>query len=312
MNQLLAIAIPTYNRPDILIENLELLLPELRDTNVPIYISDDSTNDLTKNKIAQFQSLYPLIYYFRNTPSLGHDLNCLHTLGLPDSQYIWYLGDGIQIRPGGLRKILDVLSQNKCDFLVVNDLNRPTIALETGLYKDPSSILKLLAWHMTLSGATVYNSGHIKSKRESYIKYINSNFMQLGIILSNLLSLENGLYWLNERWIETNKKKKSYWEGSVFKVFAKDWTRLIASLPNTIPSRVKRRAIREHSLKTHLLELDSLYQFRLKGILGIKQFFKYWFYFHRASNVPLWQIGLIACAPECLLKKWIPRWQVVK
>jgi len=44
-NKRLSIAISSYNRSEILKENLLLMLDEIKEFSIPIYISDDSTND---------------------------------------------------------------------------------------------------------------------------------------------------------------------------------------------------------------------------------------------------------------------------
>ena len=51
-NKVLSISIPTFSRPEILRENILLMLPEIREFSVPIYISDDSLDILTENMIA--------------------------------------------------------------------------------------------------------------------------------------------------------------------------------------------------------------------------------------------------------------------
>ena len=48
MNSQLSISIPTFNRPKILESNLNILIPQAETYSVPIYISDDSSNNETK------------------------------------------------------------------------------------------------------------------------------------------------------------------------------------------------------------------------------------------------------------------------
>jgi abequosyltransferase len=303
MNSILSITIPTYNRANILIENLESILPELLENQIPVYICDDSTDNSTKQVIVEFQKKYPYIYYHHNSPRLGHDLNCIKSLEYAQSGYTWYLGDGMQIRPGGLRRVLKILQENSYDFIIVNDINRPKIGLQTGVYKDPALILTNLAWHMTLSGSSIYHSRFLESLSERYYKFIGTNFVQLGIILDNLMSMTSGLFWLNEPWVGTNLKKISYWEKDIIEVFAKDWALFILSLPDIYPKSVKHIAIKEHSKKTEVLEWNSLRRLRQANILGIVQFFKYWRYLRLASGAPFWKIALLSLTPFSFSKR---------
>jgi len=52
-NKRLAIAIPTYNRCEILREDLLLILPEIIEHSIAVYISDDSSNDDTRVPLAK-------------------------------------------------------------------------------------------------------------------------------------------------------------------------------------------------------------------------------------------------------------------
>ena len=124
MNSKLSIAIPTYNRPEILKENLLIMLPYLIEFQIPVYISDDSTNDFTNQMILELKSKYNKIYYQKNKPSFGHDKNCISTLSLPKEDYVWYLGDSKYINKEGIKTIVDLIEKNKFSAIVVSDKSR--------------------------------------------------------------------------------------------------------------------------------------------------------------------------------------------
>ena len=65
---MLSVAIPTYNRTDILISNLQSILDELIEHQIAVYISDDSNNEETEIAIQELQTIHPLIFYFKNEP----------------------------------------------------------------------------------------------------------------------------------------------------------------------------------------------------------------------------------------------------
>src|SRR5690242_16353532 len=111
MKSKIAIAIPTYNRAEILKYNLLQIIDELIFYKIPVYISDDSNNDNTKIVIEELQIKYNLIFYYKNEISLGHDKNCLQTIFLPNEKYVWYLGDSMIIKNGAFKKILDIIDK---------------------------------------------------------------------------------------------------------------------------------------------------------------------------------------------------------
>lgn len=300
MNNKLSLAIPTYNRPEILADNLEIMLPELMAHQIPVYISDDSDNDETMIIIESLQMRYSNIYYHKNPIPLGHDANCLQTLSIPNSDYIWYLGDSIIIKNGGIRRILELIDHAEYDFLSVNDVNRPPIHIESGIYKFPSNLLTDLGWHLTLTGATIYNRRFFGNIHNSYNNFLGTNFPQLGIILTNFPNGKNGLYWLNEKIVVANAAKKaSYWNSRVFSVFAKDWVCFIMSLPEEHYSNDRKEiTIKKHSKITGVFETESIINYRLNGILNYNVVIEYWTYLKASSNVNIFLILCFSIFPK--------------
>ena len=82
------------------------MLPEIKEFSIPIFISDDSKDCDTKNVIQELNGIYEYIFYYKNTPSLGHDHNIFHTLGLAKSDYVWMLGDSMLIKKGAIAKAI--------------------------------------------------------------------------------------------------------------------------------------------------------------------------------------------------------------
>ncbi|MDO5614615.1 MAG: glycosyltransferase [Cruoricaptor ignavus] len=103
--QTLSITIPTYNRPEILEKTILSFIDESLLYDINVYISDDSTNNLTENLILKLQKTYPKfkIHYHKNPINLGHDKNCIKALSLSSQDYIWYLGDSCSINRGGTK-----------------------------------------------------------------------------------------------------------------------------------------------------------------------------------------------------------------
>lgn len=295
----LAVAIPTYNRHLVLKENLLIMLPELKKYNIPIYISDDSDNYLTRDMISELKIQYDNIYYNKNNIGLGHDKNCLQTLRTPSEDYIWYLGDSQIVHNDGIKNILDIIEKDTFDLILVNAENRQ-VKIDSQYYYDANNFFVDLAWHATLTGATIYRKEILF--RTNYDKYIGSNFIQLGIILEELLKESNGLYWFNKEIIRVNKNKgKSYWNRTIFKVFAKDWVDFISSLPNEYSYKNKKKVMKSHSDHTNLFKFRNYISLRMNNILNLKSYFKYYNKLKFATSLNIYAVFLIALFPRFIL-----------
>lgn len=300
MNPLLSIAIPTHNRFAILQEQLRTMLPELRETGVEVHVADSSTDGVTEAGIVELQREYPGIHYRRSPAGLAYDGNCLQALGMPSTAYVWYLADALRVLPGGLRRVLRALEETPCDLAVVNDVNRPPVDLPAGLYRDPVRVLERLAWHLTLAGAAIYSREQLVDLEARYAKFVGSNFMHLGIILENLAGYRRGLLWIDEPWVVAHGGKRSGWITKVFEVWARDWSEFILALPETYPEASKRIAIREHSLRTGVLEWLELGRRRRERVFDLRKVRAHRRHLALASGVPVPAIALLAVAPRFL------------
>jgi hypothetical protein len=300
-NNKLAIAIPTYNRAAILKENILLMLEEIKKFSIPVYISDDSTNNETEIIVQEIKNDYEYIYYYKNSPSLGHDKNCLRTISLPFEDYVWYLGDSIVIDTNGIRKILDVIeSNNNYDFVSVNVFNRD-LDLPNKLFIDGNHLLVELGWHLTMTSATIYsNRIHDKLKELDLSKC--KNFPQTALIFEKFAKVNCTLFWVNDKIIYGNKKKRSYWSSAVFEVFLKDWDSFISKLPIFYLEKNKRFTIKKHSEKSYLFTLKKFLNYRSKGFFSISILREYYKYIRFNSDVNIVLLIFISILPKTLLR----------
>ena len=300
-NKKLAIAIPTYNRSSILKENILLMLEEIKRYEIPVYISDDSTNDDTKFVFDEFKKEYEYIYYFKNQPSLGHDKNCLQSLSLPTEDYIWYLGDSIIIKPGGIKKVLGVIIENnKYDFICVNAENR-NVDFDSKIYTEGNKLLVEIGWHLTLTGATIYtNKIHELIKGFDLIKC--KNFPQTALIFEYFTKVNSKIYWVKDEIIYVNKNKKSYWNKSIFDVFLIDWEFFIFNLPNFYLKENKKYVVKKHSEKTGLFSFKGFLSYRSKGIYSYEVLRVYYRQIRFNSKVDIVSLLIISIVPISMLK----------
>lgn len=262
-NSRLALAIPTYNRSAILQENLQKMLPEIREHSISVYISDDSTDSATEQMIAELQQEYEFIFYRRNQPGLGHDRNFFATLALPDSAFVWYLGDSLYLRPGALTEVLPLL-ENDCDFVFVNSY-APEFTDRTIASAEVKDFLVDRAWYLTLSGATLYGqrprSLCVAEERRKQWK----NFPQLGLIFEAASLISLSCVWVGTPSILFNRKKTSYWQRTALSVFVRDWAALVRSFPELFSPAEANYVIRSHGVNTGIFSLIWLMKLRALG-----------------------------------------------
>jgi len=260
MNNALAVAIPTYNRSEILEENLRIMLPEIERFSIPIYISDDSKDRCTELMINKIKERYPYIFYHKNEPSLGHDQNCLFTLSLPSQSYIWYLGDAMIIKNGGIEKILAIIQSKNPDFICFKEENR-NIDVKSNIFSSSKQVLNELAWHLTMSGVTVYKKSILKLDDFPLSRF--KNFPQLAIIFYFFVENQSRLVWLNDKLIMGNLKKKSYWAANVFAVFFDDLRLTLNNLQQKFSTDEVDNVIKSHSIQSQLFGIQNFFVLRI-------------------------------------------------
>lgn len=311
-NEKLAIVIPTYNRAEILKENLLYMMDDIKEYNIPVYISDDSSNNDTKIVISELKNDYEYIYYYKNEPSLGHDKNCFKTLGLASEKYIWYLGDSVYVHKGEISNIMASLV-HECDLFVVNTTSKSrTKVPESKVYFEANDVLVNLAWHMTFTGATIYSLHALKSitlENDTYYK----NFPQLVLSLHILALNSNGLYWTNKKILSVNKlKETSYWNTKVFDVFAFDWCQTILNLPKQYTEKNKLLAIKSHSKYTNIFNWKRLVYYRSENIYSYSIYKKYYSYLKKSSQENIFVLILISLMPSIVAKIIIRFYRLIK
>lgn len=118
---LLTIAIPTYNRAVYLRQLLQVLLDQLRgETRVELIISDNATPDETPAVVEEFVSRGLGVRYLRNEVNIGPDANFLQCFQMASGKYVWIFGDDDIIVPGGISKVLTLLTEGEYSLIYLS------------------------------------------------------------------------------------------------------------------------------------------------------------------------------------------------
>lgn len=126
-DQLLTIAIPTFNRAEYLDLCLMRISEELDSLSadwqklVTVYVSNNASTDNTDKVISRYE--FKNLRAFKvvnNADNIGADRNIVQCYTSATTPYVWILGDDDVILPGKLRVILNILKKEDIDILYVN------------------------------------------------------------------------------------------------------------------------------------------------------------------------------------------------
>ena len=272
VNKKLAIAIPTFERAEIVAATISSLIPELKEFSIAIYVSDNSLGDETKKVLFELKKQYEFIYYYKNRVDLGHDRNSFYVAQMPESDYVWLYGDSLLVKSGAIKAVLHSIETYNPEIMSVNAANRD-LDEASGIYTDHNSVLDNFGWHVTLTGATIYSRATLSTIRQ-VVPDNFINFPQLSLIFESL-SKNCSFYWENNKLIAASPNKKGYWVDTMFSIFIDDWSRAIRNLPESYDSKIKEKVIIEHSLKSNLFTAKSLLKARFYGAFNLSLYIQY-------------------------------------
>jgi glycosyltransferase involved in cell wall biosynthesis len=106
---LLSIAIPTFNGSKYLQDTLESIVPQILSYphNVDVVISDNASEDNTKDIVKKYQEKYQFIKYFRNDVNVGPDKNFDLAIRRSGGKYVWLFSDDDLLQPGSIEAVIN-------------------------------------------------------------------------------------------------------------------------------------------------------------------------------------------------------------
>jgi glycosyltransferase involved in cell wall biosynthesis len=135
MNKLLTIAIPTYNRAELLDKQLAWLAQAITgfESECEILVSDNCSTDHTQNVIKKWQEILSHITFksHRNYENLGVMKNILYCLNSATTKYVWTIGDDDPIQNRTIAYLINKLKQhNNLSLIFLNFSGRNKITGE--------------------------------------------------------------------------------------------------------------------------------------------------------------------------------------
>lgn len=125
----LSISIPTYNRGDLLYENITNIIPQIKDrNNVELIICDNASNDNTQKLIPSIVNNYngENLVYKRYDEFVSGRENFKRAVDLANGEYVLLMGDDDILSPDFVNIAINLLEKNKdINFIHFNRIYGP-------------------------------------------------------------------------------------------------------------------------------------------------------------------------------------------
>ena len=183
---ILSICIPTYNRCDLLIDNLKHL-KKIDATKVEIIISDNCSTDETEKEVNIFIKNNNLhnYHYYKNSSNIGPDKNFIKALTYSSSKYSILLGDDDIINISFLENLLEYLNENYYSIILLKD-NKSSTSSKITQYK-----IENMDYFLINSGPTITFMSSIVFNNNILAEVINKNLQYKSNLIQSFLAIDS-------------------------------------------------------------------------------------------------------------------------
>ena len=168
---ILTIAIPTYNRCNLLCRSLDSVMEQIEE-GVEILVSDNGSTDDTQTVMKKYCEKYN-VHHFRNSENLGMDKNFLNCFQKANGEYIQFLSDDDILLPEALHKILYLLRTEKPTYINLNSFTYSTETFNPDERKAPRIQLK------EPEDLITYDKELVMENAGVYVTYISATILKM-------------------------------------------------------------------------------------------------------------------------------------
>lgn len=213
----LSIVIPTFNRPEKLLNLIRKLL-SLK-VSIPIIISDNHSNIPVKQLLAENHCLSSNITIIRNKKNLGGGYNVFQCFLLCETDWMWIIGDDDEPEDNSLDIIYSLDNSTNLENIFLVKFNSSAGFFEnqnltiTGLneFYSFNSNLNIFSNILFLSNS-IFSIKKVMNVLSDSVHYMNSMLPQFSIVL-NCLKRNNELLIIGKEYIVKHGKpnSKDHW-----------------------------------------------------------------------------------------------------
>ena len=182
MNKLF-IYIPTFNRPNALKKQLNVLFPQVaaQPDRVRLIVNDNASDDDWVGEIEAQYAPYSNIQFRTNSGNIGGNANISigFMLARPD-EFLWILSDNDIVTDTAVDYLIGFLNEKIDFFCFVDTIEKPIEVRHawTSGWQTP------MDWRMGLISDALYNINTVKNSLEDAFYYHNSSFPHLAVACS--------------------------------------------------------------------------------------------------------------------------------
>lgn len=197
----LLVAIPTYNRPTQIQNQVRSVIKQLRE-NVKLVVRDNYSQIpvetlFTAEELSQFTIV-------RNVVNIGADANIARCLETAGDCWVWTLGDDDIISDNAIDTIIQVISSHR-DYCYINFASKKDI--ETNSFEELLNYWKIIGSFGTsfFMSACVFNMTRLKSSLRWYYEFLTSQMGQICFVIKHIeANPEEKCLFTNSRIIAVN------------------------------------------------------------------------------------------------------------
>ena len=183
--KLLTIYIPTYNRANSLLKQLNAINNFSDKDKINVIVNDNCSTDINGYKEVKKFCLDNNFTYHKNEVNVGGDANIFNGfLNSFKSEYIWILSDDDLLKKDAIVKIVTILEKNSLDILFFTHSNIDKLKIETWNQKDFFENNIKTADGAGLISNVVYKSNFIKNSIPMGFQCIYTHFAHLAILIN--------------------------------------------------------------------------------------------------------------------------------
>lgn len=225
---ILSLCIPTYNRADILRNNLEIIskqLNENRTNEVEIIVSDNCSPDNTQEVVANMQKLGLPIEYNRNAENIGADGNFLKSMNIASGKYVYLLGDDDFFAPNAIGRLLEILRDHDYGLVYIDTRNNHDGNVIE--FHNQTKFIKEVSYFYTFMSGCVFRRDAIDKVR-NHDKYIATHLLQMPFYLQSTMMSDSNVVVRFPILGETGADAQNNGGYNFFEVFVQNYLTIMA------------------------------------------------------------------------------------